>query len=106
MQDVKQFDEYQKAEEADKFGDHYNLDVDLPWKEEKKHDINQFRDMSLDELNQRIKLLFRREEKRSQKSGRGMLSEVEDLDEFDKIILEITLLLSQGQAKESDIHLF
>ena len=49
--------------------------------------------LALPELNEKIKMYFKRQEKRNE----GQMSAAEDLDEFDRILLQIAMFRMMGQ---------
>ena len=55
--------------------------------------------MPLPELKESIKMYFQRQEKRQD----GQITATEDLDEFDKILLQISMQFMIGQVDQIDI---
>ena len=58
--------------------------------------------MPLSELKETIKMYFKRQEKRQD----GQISATEDLDEFDRILLQLSMHFMIGQVDQSMIPHF
>ena len=54
---------------------------------------------SVSEVNENIKMFLKRS---SKVNVDGQMSPTEDLDEFDRILVQVSMLLMTGQASESD----
>mmetsp|Transcript_41930 Transcript_41930/g.64185 ORF Transcript_41930/g.64185 Transcript_41930/m.64185 type:complete len:253 (-) Transcript_41930:333-1091(-) len=82
-----------------KMGKQYPVEDDEPL-----HNIGRAEDWEIEQLNERIKMYFRRKEQRAVHGDRGQLSTVEDLEEFDKILHELAVLRGSGLIRESDVR--